>query len=388
MDFDDSDTDLAFRREVGGWLDEALRDVPDQEELTQEQREHWSRIWQDRLCAGNWAGLSWPAEHGGRGLDSLAQAIFNEEAAVRGAPYPLNGVGMMLAGPTIIAHGTREQQARHLPGILRGDEYWCQGFSEPGSGSDLASLRTAATKVDGGWLVNGSKIWTSNAHNASKCLLLARTDAAAPKHQGISYLLAPMDRFTVRSLVMINGDTEFNEMFLDDVFVPDEDVLGGVGNGWKVALTTLAFERGSMALNLWVWARQAVDRVIDVALERGVVDAGGGGDTAFLDMVGQLQCDAEAVRIGSMRMLGETQAGGVPGPETSALKSLWAGVVQNANRLAVQLDESGGVLLDAPGAAARMRRYLRARAHTIEGGTEEVQKSILAERVLHLPRSR
>ncbi len=388
MDFDDSDTDLAFRREVGTWLDEALRDVPDQEELTQEQREHWSRIWQDRLCAGNWAGLSWPAEHGGRGLDSLAQAIFNEEAAVRGAPYPLNGVGMMLAGPTIIAHGTREQQARHLPGILRGDEYWCQGFSEPGSGSDLASLRTAATKVDGGWLVNGSKIWTSNAHNASKCLLLARTDAAAAKHQGISYLLAPMDRFTVRSLVMINGDTEFNEMFLDDVFVPDEDVLGGVGNGWKVALTTLAFERGSMALNLWVWARQAVDRVIDVALERGVVDAGGGGDTAFLDTVGQLQCDAEAVRIGSMRMLGETQAGGVPGPETSALKSLWAGVVQNANRLAVQLDESGGVLLDAPGAAARMRRYLRARAHTIEGGTEEVQKSILAERVLHLPRSR
>lgn len=388
MDFDDSDTDRAFRREAGGWLDEALRDVPDQEDLSQEQREHWSRVWQDRLCAGNWAGLSWPAEHGGRGLDALAQAIFNEEAAVRGALYPLNGVGMMLAGPTIIAHGTREQQARHLPGILRGDEYWCQGFSEPGSGSDLASLRTAATKVDGGWLVNGSKIWTSNAHNAGKCLLLARTDVAAPKHQGISYLLAPMDRFTVRSLVMINGDTEFNEMFLDDVFVPDEDVLGGVGNGWKVALTTLAFERGSMALNLWVWARQAVDRVIDVAIERGVIDRHGAGDTAFLDTVGQLQCDAEAVRIGSMRMLGETRAGGVPGPETSALKSLWAGVVQNANRLAVQLDDGGGVLLDGAGAAARMRRYLRARAHTIEGGTEEVQKSILAERVLNLPRSR
>jgi alkylation response protein AidB-like acyl-CoA dehydrogenase len=192
-----------------------------------------------------------------------------------------------------------------------------------------------------------------------------------------------MEKFTVRSLVMINGDTEFNEMFLDDVFVPDEDVLGGVGNGWKVALTTLAFERGSMALNLWVWARQAVDRVIDVAIERGVAD-----DSAFVEAVGALQCDAEAVRIGSMRMLGESQAGGVPGPETSALKSLWAGVVQNANRLAVQLDDAGGVLLDGPGAAARMHRYLRARAHTIEGGTEEVQKSILAERVLNLPRSR
>jgi alkylation response protein AidB-like acyl-CoA dehydrogenase len=383
MDFDDTAADLAFRTEIGGWLDAALRDVPDQEDLSEADREHWSRVWQERLCAGNWAGLSWPVEHGGRGLDSLAQAIFNEEAARRGAPYPLNGVGMMLAGPTIIAHGTTGQQARHLPGILRGEVYWCQGFSEPGSGSDLASLRTAATKVDGGWLINGQKIWTSNAHNASTCLLLARTDPDAPKHQGITYFLAPMEKFTVRSLVMINGDTEFNEMFLDDVFVPDGDVLGGVGNGWKVALTTLAFERGSMALNLWVWARQAVDRVIDVAIERGVAE-----DTAFVDAVGALQCDAEAVRIGSMRMLGETRAGGVPGPETSALKSLWAGVVQNANRLAVQLDAGGGVLLDQPGAAARMRRYLRARAHTIEGGTEEVQKSILAERVLHLPRSR
>ncbi|MFC8848831.1 MULTISPECIES: acyl-CoA dehydrogenase family protein [unclassified Micromonospora] len=383
MDFADSGTDLALRREVGGWLDGALADVPDQEELSQAEREHWSRVWQDRLCAGGWAGLSWPTAHGGRGMDSLAQAIFNEEAAVRGAPYPLNGVGMMLAGPTIIAHGTDGQQARHLPGILRGETYWCQGFSEPCSGSDLASLRTAATRVDGGWRVNGAKIWTSNAHNASKCLLLARTDPDAPKHRGITYLLAPMDGFTVRSLEMINGDTEFNEMFLDDVFVPDCDVLGGVGNGWNVALTTLAFERGSMALNLWVWARQAVDRVVDLAVARGVAD-----DGAFLDTVGALHCDAEAVRIGSMRMLGESRAGGVPGPETSALKSLWAQVVQNANRLAVQLDEAGGVLLDGDGAAARMRRYLRARAHTIEGGTEEVQKSILAERVLNLPRSR
>ncbi|WP_328346019.1 acyl-CoA dehydrogenase family protein [Micromonospora sp. NBC_00421] len=383
MDFADSDTDLAFRREVGGWLDGALADVPDQEELSQDAREHWSRVWQDRLCAGNWAGLSWPVAHGGRGMDALAQAVFNEEAAVRGAPYPLNGVGMMLAGPTIIAHGTDAQQARHLPGILRGDEYWCQGFSEPGSGSDLASLTTAATRVDGGWRINGAKIWTSNAHNASHCLLLARTDAAAPKHQGITYFLAPMDGFTVRPLEMINGDTEFNEMFLDDVFVADADVLGGVGDGWTVALTTLAFERGSMALNLWVWARQAVDRLIDVAVERGVAD-----DSAFADAVGALQCDAEAVRIGSMRMLGESRAGGVPGPETSALKSLWARVVQHANRLAVQLDEAGGVLVDGDGAAARMRRYLRARAHTIEGGTEEVQKSILAERVLRLPRSR
>ncbi|MGI5200689.1 acyl-CoA dehydrogenase family protein [Spirillospora sp. CA-108201] len=383
MDFDDGPGELAFRREVGAWLDEALKDVPDQEDLPEGERTHWSRVYQERMCAAGWAGLSWPVEHGGRGLDAVAQAVFNEEAELRGAPYPLNGVGMMLAGPTIIAHGTPAQQARHLPGILRGADYWCQGFSEPDSGSDLASLQTAAVRVDGGWRVSGSKIWTSNAHNATRCLLLARTDPDAPKHEGISYLLAPMDRFEVRSLVMINGDTEFNEMFLDDVFVPDEDVLGGVGNGWRVALTTLAFERGSMALNLWVWARQAVDRLTDLALERGIAD-----DSAFLDAIGALRCDAEAVRIGSLRMVGETRSGGAPGPETSALKSLWAGVVQDADRLAVQIDGAGGVLLDGEGAAARMRHYLRSRAHTIEGGTEEVQKSILAERVLSLPRSR
>lgn len=383
MDFEDSADELRFRAEAATWIAEAMTDIPDQDPLPQAEREEWSRLWQDRLSAGGWVGLSWPAEVGGRGMDALSQAIFNEECAKAGAPYPLNGVGMMLAGPTILTHGTEEQKARYLPPILDGQEYWCQGFSEPGSGSDLASLRTSAKKVDGGWIVNGSKIWTSNAHHATKCMLLVRTDAEAGKHAGISYLLADMDKFTVSSLVMINGDTEFNEMFLDDVFVADEDVLGGVGNGWRVALTTLAFERGSMALNLWVWAREAVDRIIEIATETGAIE-----DPAVIDQIGALHCDAEAVRVGSMRMVGETRAGAAPGPETSALKSLWAGVVQNANRLAVQLDGTSGVLLDTEGAAARMRRYLRARAHTIEGGTEEVQKSILAERVLDLPRSR
>lgn len=383
MDFEDSPDELAFRAEAAAWIEQAMLDIPEQESLTQNEREEWSRVWQNRLAAGRWVGLSWPEQYGGRGMDTLSQAIFNEECARRGAPYPLNGVGMMLAGPTILAHGDTAQKARYLSPILTGDEYWCQGFSEPGAGSDLASLRTSAIKVDGGWMVNGSKIWTSNAHHASKCMLLVRTDPNASKHKGISYFLADMDKFSVNSLTMINGDTEFNEIFLDDIFVADEDVLGEVGNGWGVALTTLAFERGSMALNLWVWAREAVDRVIDIAVETGAVD-----DPAVVDAVGDLHCVAEAVRIGSMRMAGETRSGGAPGPETSALKSLWAGVVQNANRLAVQLDGSSGVLLDSDESAARMRRYLRARAHTIEGGSEEVQKSILAERVLDLPRSR
>ncbi len=383
MDFHDSPEDAEFRGRVGAWLDTALADVPVQETLPEREREDWSRRWQQRLSDGGWTGLSWPVEYGGHGESVLTQAIFNEEAARREAPYALNGVGLMLAGPTIMVHGTDEQKARFLPPILSSRTYWCQGFSEPGAGSDLAGLRTAAEKVDGGWRITGGKVWTSNAHNADRCLLLARTDRSVPKHDGITYFLADMSDIQVRPLVMINGDAEFNQMHLDEVFVADEDVLGGVGNGWRVALTTLAFERGSMALNLWVWARQAVDRLVAVAHERGVAD-----DPAVADAVGALEADAEAVRIGSLRMMGETQAGGAPGPETSAMKLLWAGVVQATSRLVVQVQGVEGILVGEPDAGSRLRHYLRARAHTIEGGTDEVQKSILAERVLALPRSR
>ena len=383
MDFHDTPQDAEFRRRAGGWLDDALVDVPPQDGLDEADREWWSRVWQQRLSDGGWTGLSWPVDVGGRGLGVLAQAIFNEEAAQRGAPYALNGVGMMLAGPTILAYGTASQKERLLPEILSSRQYWCQGFSEPASGSDLASLRTAATRVDGGWSITGGKVWTSNAHNADRCLLLARTDRTQGKHAGLTYFLADMTHIEVRPLVMLNQDSEFNEMHLDQVFVSDADVLGGVGQGWKVALTTLAFERGSMALNLWVWARQAVDRAVAAALERGVAD-----DPAVAEAIGALEADAEAVRIGSLRMMGESQDGGIPGPETSALKILWAGVVQATTRLAVQLQGADGVYLDGAESAMRLRHYLRARAHTIEGGTDEVQKSILAERVLALPRSR
>ena len=383
MDFRDSPEEAAFRVEAGAWLDDALADVPDQAGLDEREREHWSRLWQARLSQDGWACLTWPVSVGGRGLEVVYQAIFNEEAARRGAPYALNGVGTMLAGPTILAHGTDEQRDRFLPPTLRSELYWCQGFSEPGAGSDLASLRTSARRVDGGWRITGEKVWTSNAHNAQRCLLLARTDPAADKHAGITYFLAPMDDVEVRPLVMLNGDAEFNQMFLEDVFVADEDVVGEVGGGWPVALTTLAFERGGMALSLWVWARQAVDRLASVAAERGL-----GGDGGVCEALGLLAAEAEAVRIGSIRVMSETQAGGRPGPETSALKLLWAAVVQNASRLALQLEGAGGVLVDDGRSRSLLHHYLRARGHTIEGGTDEVQKSILAERVLGLARSR
>ena len=383
MDFRDSEDELKFRGDVRGWIVEATSDIPNLELLSGAERDTWSGIWQDRLSAGGWVGITWPKEFGGRGLESNYQAIFNEEAALCDAPYPLNGAGMMLAGPTILVHGTDEIKSKYLSNIMESREIWCQGFSEPGSGSDLASLSTSAVKVDGGWVVNGSKIWTSWAHHAQRCMLLARTGTPESRHRGITYFLAPMDKIIVRPLTMINGDSEFNEMFIDDLFISDADVLGEVNNGWEVAMTTLTFERNSMALNLWVWARQAIDALIEAAKERG-----GENDVSLYDEIGLLHSDAEAVRIGSLRTMSEIQSGGDPGPESSALKLLWTWTMQNATRLSVQFGESSGISLYQPSARHRVNRYLRARAHSIEGGSDEIQKSIIAERVLGLPRSR
>jgi len=383
MDFRDSDEELRFRLAARKWLEVAMNDVPDLRGSPQNLRDHWSTVWQQRLSEGDWVGIAWPEEYGGRGLDLNFQAIFNEEAARLDTPYPINGAGMALAGPTILVHGNEATKARFLPAILSSEEIWCQGFSEPGSGSDLASLSTTATKVDGGWVINGSKIWTSWAHHANRCMLLARTDSSATRHRGITYFLASMEKIEVRPLTMINGDSEFNQMFLDDVFVSDDDVLGDVNSGWDVALTTLAFERGSMALNLWVWARQALDSLIAVAKSRDLAS-----DPAVIDLIGLLHTDAEAIRVGSLRTMSEIQSGGDPGPESSSLKLLWTWTMQQTTRSAVQLAGAEGLRLDELEPLHRINRYLRARAHSIEGGSDEIQKSILAERVLQLPRSR
>lgn len=383
MDFRDGPDEARFREEVAAWLDEALADVPEQEGLSESERRQWGRTWQQRLSDGGWTGLDWPTAYGGRGLTEVHQAIFHEEAARRRAPWALNGQGTLLAGPTILVHGTEEQKARYCPKILRSEEYWCQGFSEPEAGSDLAGLRTSARKVEGGWIVNGEKVWTSWAHEADRCMLLARTDPDAPKHKGITYFLADMSKLEVRPLEMINGDNEFNQVIIDDLFVPDEDVLGPVNGGWKVALTTLGFERGGMSLVLWVWARQAVDELIAAARSRGVIE-----EPDVVGEIGRLAARAESVRIGGVRMVSEIGAGRAPGPESSSLKLTWAGIVQDASRLAMRILGPDAALPRDPVAHAVVDRYLRSRGHSIEGGSDEVQKSILAERVLALPRSR
>jgi len=290
---------------------------------------------------------------------------------------------MILAGPTILVHGTDEQKQRLLPPILSGEEIWCQGFSEPDAGSDLASLRTRAVRDGDAWVVDGQKVWTSFAHLAQRCMLLTRTDTDCAKHGGITYFCAPMDDIEVRPLVMVNGDTDFNELFLDGVRVDDADVLGGVGNGWTVGLTTLAFERGSLAFTLQVVARQLLDALADRVQALALDD-----DPVVIDRLGAFDAGVRALRVGAVRALSAVSAGTAPGPEGSTLKLAWAQLMQDMVRFAMQNAGAESTLLDGDGGAVWARGYLRARGNSVEGGTDEVQRSIIAERVLGLPRSR
>lgn len=380
MDFRQTSEQAAFRAEASKWLDSELGGFKHAD--TGKGREEQSVWWQERLHKGGWAGVAWPEAHGGRGLDAIYDAIFNEEATRRDAPMPINIIGISLAGPTIMVHGTEAQKKRYLPHILSGSEIWCQGFSEPSSGSDLASLRTAAVPEGDGWRVNGQKIWTSWAHHAQKCLLLTRTDPEAPKHKGITCLLADTKDFDIRQITMINGDSEFNEMFINDVYVADEDRLGAVGGGWNAATTTLAFERSGAALMLQVMARQVLDAFIDAVHAKGLQN-----DSLVLDYLGRFDAEVRSLQVSAVRMVSALAAGLEPGPESSSVKLIWARTIQDTTRFALRYGMSD--LLTGDGALAFWTsRYLRARAHSIEGGTDEVQKSIIAERVLGLPRSR
>src|SRR2546426_4629683 len=242
MDLTLSPSEEAFRDELRSWLEANHPGaVPEDENYAFEFR----RKWQAKLHDGGWAGLSWPKEYGGRGATLIEQAIFSEEMVRSNAPAPANVLGLVMGGPVVIAHGTEEQKKRYLEPILSAEEIWCQGFSEPESGSDLASLKTKAVRKGDEWLVTGQKVWTTMAHQAKWCMLLARTDPDAPKHQGITYFLLDMDQpgVNVRPLYQITGEPEFNEIFLEEARIPHENIVGEEGNGWAVAITTLMNER-------------------------------------------------------------------------------------------------------------------------------------------------
>ncbi len=254
MDFNYSPEDEAFRRELHGWLEanppKDLKARGDIDMMHEETPDDWGRRlqWHRRMHAAGWVGISWPKEYGGRGASLIQQIIYNEEMALAGAPPLVNGLGIMLVGPTLIHWGTEEQKKRYVPKILSAEEIWCQGYSEPGAGSDLASLQTRAVEEGDYFIVNGQKVWTSDAHHADWCILLVRTDPDAPKHKGISYMLVDMHSpgITVRPLVQITGDSGFNEVFFEDVKVPKKNLIGEKNQGWQVAITTLMFERSGI----------------------------------------------------------------------------------------------------------------------------------------------
>jgi alkylation response protein AidB-like acyl-CoA dehydrogenase len=377
MDLTLSPVEREFRDAVRTWIE---ANHPGREPDGDRDAFEFRRAWQRALNERGWAGLSWPTEYGGAGATLVEQAIFYEEVARAGAPQMANVLGLAMGGPTVIAHGTEEQKQRFLAPILSADEIWCQGFSEPGSGSDLASLKTRAVRDGDAWVVTGQKVWTTYAHEAKWCMLVARTDPNAPKHRGLTYFLMDMeqDAVDVRPLVQITGEAEFNELFIDEARIPHENIVGGEGNGWSVAITTLMHERAGLAFALQVQVQIALRELQDQIRAAGRAD-----DPLIRQRFAQVYMEAQVLRLNAYRGLTATMKRGAPGPEGSLGKWHWAEVNQALTELAMDVAGPSAQLADDDWTY----RFLRARANSIEGGTTEILRNIVAERVLGLPRA-
>jgi alkylation response protein AidB-like acyl-CoA dehydrogenase len=379
MDLSFTPQEEAFAAEIREWL-RANVESPPPFASTDDELE-WGRRWQAKLAADRWVGIHWPREYGGRSATAVEIALYNVEYARSRAPQPVNRVGINLAGPTLLAHGTEEQRSRWLPAILDASELWCQLFSEPGAGSDLAALSTRATPVDGGWLVTGQKVWTSYAGQARWGICLARTASLdeAPKHKGISYLVVDMesDGIDIRPLRQITGEAEFNEVFLDDVFVPSDHLVGGLNEGWAVANTTLAHERGTaFPFKEQVVHEAYLDELYGLASSRGRLD-----DVEVADALAQAFVELRIVRLHNWRTLSRLGRGVQPGPESSIVKLAWTDMTQHLS------DAALGVLdAEAPLTGPWSRQWLWSKAASIAGGTSEIQRTIIGERLLGLPR--
>ena len=386
MDLSFTTEEQQFAAEAREWLADNYESPPafndDEAEI------EWGRQWQAAMAAERWVGVHWPREFGGREASPVQVAIFNMEYARARAPQPVNRVGINLAGPTLLAHGTDDQKRRWIPSILDASEIWCQLFSEPEAGSDLAALATRADRVDGGWELTGQKVWTSYAQFARWGICLARTDSDAPKHRGISYLVVDMeaDGIEIRPLVQLTGEAEFNEVFLDSVFVPDDHLLGGLNQGWAVANTTLAHERGTnFPFKEQVVHEVFLDDLYDLASELGALDS---PETA--DALAQSYVDLRVLRLHNWRTLSRLAEGAEPGPESSWIKLQWTEMTQHLSETALGVLGAAGPLdagaTGVPGDGGWQRQWLWSQAASIAGGTSEIQRDIIANRILGLPR--
>jgi alkylation response protein AidB-like acyl-CoA dehydrogenase len=386
MDLSFTPEERAFAEEIRGWLAERVVVPPRFESIADEVA--FGRQWQATLAADRWVGIHWPSAYGGRSASPVEVAIFNMEYARSRALQPINRVGINLAGPTLLAHGTDAQKERWLPSILTAGEIWCQLFSEPDAGSDLASLQTRAQKVDDGWLLSGQKVWTSYAQFARWGICLARTDVDAAKHAGISYLVVDMTApgIEVRPLVQITGDAEFNEVFFDEVFVPDDHLVGALHNGWAVANTTLAHERGTaFPFKEQVVHEVYLDELWQLAEERGLID-----DVGIADGLAQSFVELRVLRLHNWRTLSRLSKGIEPGPESSITKLAWSDMTQALSARALDVVGESAALWwgasETPGGGFWQRQWLWSKAASIAGGTSEVQRTIIGYRMLGLPR--
>ena len=382
MDFELSLSETEFRDEVRSWL---AANKPREEAVAGESQREFidrRRAWQKKLHDAGYVGITWPKEYGGRGAGFMEQLIFNDEMILAKAPDPINVIGLGMGGPVVIAHGTEEQKKRYLAPLLSAEEIWCQGFSEPNAGSDLSGLQTRAEDKGDHYVVNGQKVWTTLAHVAKWCMLVTRERKEANPRDGLTYLLVDMESpgVEVRPLVQITGDAEFNEIFFHDVKVPKSQILGEPGQGWAVAMTTLLHERGTLGLALATRAQITAAELAEHARK-----IGRGSDPLVRQTIAQFTIEARALQLNGYRAVTAMKRNGIPGPEGSILKLMWSELNQRMTETAVDIAGPAGQVDDGDG---WRYLFLRSRANTIEAGTSEVLRNILAERVLGLPRSR
>ena len=406
MELTYDDAAETFRKEIRGWLEDNLPSGwgADDFDMAPEDRAEFNENWPRKLYEGGWICATWPKEYGGKGLSTMEGVVLAEEFARLKAPLRADFFGDTLVGPTILQWGTEEQKKEFLPRILNGSMRWCQGFSEPNSGSDLASLKTSAILDGDEWVINGQKVWTTGGHHADYCFLLTRTDPDSPKHKGISYLLVPMhqDGVEVRGIVQPDGTAEFCEVFFTDARCPKDNVVGGVNNGWKVANSTLAFERGMSATTGYRRFEEEWKLMVAAAQERGVID-----EPDIRQRLAEYYTKVQILRTNGLRSLSTTLMG-KKDPSIGALGALnkmyWSEMHKAAMELALDIYGADSMLVDSgpasgswPGALRDKRRdgypvspmmssFFFSRSETIWGGTSQIQRNIVGERVLGLPK--
>ncbi len=394
MDFNDTPEEASFRTEAHAWLEANAERLEPGEinaaamvERTSSETVKTAQAWQKKKADAGWACITWPREYGGRAATPMQNVIWSEEQAKFRTPPEIFGIGIGMCGPTLLAHGTDRQKERWVPKLLSGEEIWCQLFSEPSAGSDLAGLRSTAVRDGDDWIVNGQKIWTTGAHFSDWGILVVRTDADVAKHAGLSYFVVDMHApgIEVRPITQINGGQGFNEVFFADVRIPDDQRISEVGNGWAVAITTLMNERQSIGSGMGVGS---IDDLIGLAQSVEVDGAPAIQDRQVREQIADYIVKARGLKYTSLRTLTALSQGRTPGPEASMGKLVGGPLQQQAASFAMELAGAGGALLDpaaTPAEAAWQERYLSIPGLRIAGGTDEILRNIIAERVLGLP---